>query len=332
MANRMTHPPESLLRAGKLALLLTMLGALGACGGSHLASRGVRATPSRYYPPPGPPEDPWGPYIQEASSRFGVPDPWIRAVMRQESAGNEDALSSAGAMGLMQVMPTTYDGLRIRHGLGDDPFDPHNNMLAGTAYLREMYDRYGAPGFLAAYNAGPNRLEQYLGGGGSLPDETVTYVATIAPRLGAGTPLTGPLAVYGAAYAPLVRTASLEATSGGCDSDAAYDPTQPCAPTTPVAANSGVPIETIVAGGNWQVQVGAFRDSAVAREVATAARDGAPEVLGAAQIELPASAPSGGAVLYRARLTGLSARQASEACDALGRRQMPCRIVRPDQS
>ena len=328
----MTHPHKSLLRAGKLALLLAMLGALGACGGSRVASRGAHATSSRYYPPPGPPEDPWGPYIQEASSRFGVPDPWIRAVMHQESAGNEDAVSSAGAMGLMQVMPTTYDGLRIRHGLGDDPFDPHNNMLAGTAYLREMYDRYGAPGFLAAYNAGPNRLEQYLGGGGSLPDETVTYVATIAPRLGAGTPLTGPLAVYGAAYAPLVRTASLEAIPGGCDSDAAYDPTQPCAPTTPVAANPVVPVETIVAGGNWEVQVGAFRDPAVAREVATAARDVAPEVLGAARIELPPSAPFGGAALYRARLTGLSPRQASEACDVLGRRQMPCRIVPPDQS
>ena len=75
--------------------------------------------------------------------------------MRQESGGQEDVISWAGAMGLMQVMPATYDDLRGRYNLGDDPFDPHNNLLAGTAYLREMYDRFGAPGFLAAYNARP---------------------------------------------------------------------------------------------------------------------------------------------------------------------------------
>src|SRR6185295_12658225 len=90
----------------------------------------------------------------------------------------------------------TYEELRMRHRLGDDPYDPHNNILAGTAYIREMYDRFGAPGFLAAYNAGPNRLDDYLGGGGPLPDETMNYVASIAPRLGAATPMTGPLAVY----------------------------------------------------------------------------------------------------------------------------------------
>ncbi len=124
--------------------------------------------------------------------------------MRQESGGQEDVISWAGAMGLMQVMPETYDDLRGRYNLGDDPFDPHNNVLAGTAYLREMYDRFGAPGFLAAYNAGPDRLDRYLNKGIPLPDETVNYVASIAPLLGPGTPLSGPLAVYAgsAGYAP----------------------------------------------------------------------------------------------------------------------------------
>src|SRR5215471_19506082 len=96
--------------------------------------------PSHYYPPPGPPEDPWGPYIREAAARYRVPDQWVRAVMRQESGGEEQAVSPVGAMGLMQVMPDTYAGLRERYALGEDPFEPHNNILAGSAYIREMYE------------------------------------------------------------------------------------------------------------------------------------------------------------------------------------------------
>jgi cell division septation protein DedD len=145
------------------------------------------------YTPPGPPGDPWGPYIVEASKRFDVPSQWIRAVMHQESGGNEYlngrlVTSSAGAMGLMQVMPETYDELRGRYDLGDDPFDPHNNILAGTAYLREMYDIYGSPGFLAAYNAGPRRLDDYLSNNRPLPDETRRYVAIIGPNIVGSSP------------------------------------------------------------------------------------------------------------------------------------------------
>jgi soluble lytic murein transglycosylase-like protein len=140
------------------------------------------------YIPPGPPEDPWGPYIREASARFDVPELWVRSVMRVESGGNEYRngqliTSGAGAMGLMQVMPQTYDELRQRYSLGDDPFDPHNNIVAGVAYMREMYDIYGSPGFLAAYNAGPNRLDDYLSNNRPLPDETRRYVAMIGPNI-----------------------------------------------------------------------------------------------------------------------------------------------------
>ena len=78
-----------------------------------------------------------------------MPEQWIREVMRQESDGQEQVVSSAGAMGLMQIMPDTFDELRQRHALGGDPFEPHDNIMAGAAYIREMYDRYGAPGFLA---------------------------------------------------------------------------------------------------------------------------------------------------------------------------------------
>ena len=130
-------------------------------------------------------------------SRYRVPEQWVRAVMRQESGGRQQAVSPVGAMGLMQVMPATYEALRQRHRLGDDPYDPHNNILAGTAYIREMYDRYGAPGFLAAYNAGPDRVDSYLlAGGSSLPNETVNYLAAITPNLGHDVALSGPLATY----------------------------------------------------------------------------------------------------------------------------------------
>lgn len=114
-----------------------------------------------------------GGFIADAAQRFGIPAPWIVAVMRAESANDPRAVSHAGAMGLMQVMPDTWDHLRARHGLGRDPFDPRDNILAGTAYLREMWDRYGTvAAMLAAYNAGPGRYDAYLQTGRVLPAET----------------------------------------------------------------------------------------------------------------------------------------------------------------
>lgn len=129
--------------------------------------------------------DRYGAFIAEAAHRFGVPEHWIRAVMRVESAGDMRAISSAGALGLMQIMPATWAELRARYGLGNDPYDPRDNIMAGAAYLREMHDRYGSPGFLAAYNAGPGRYEQYLAGR-PLPAETRAYVAALAPIIGGG--------------------------------------------------------------------------------------------------------------------------------------------------
>lgn len=120
-------------------------------------------------------------HIAEAAQRFDLPPQWIRAVIAVESAGDPRAVSRAGAMGLMQVMPGTWAELRAAHGLGADPFDPRDNILAGTAYLRAMYDRFGAPGFLAAYNAGPGRYAEHLATGRPLPRETRDYVATLAP-------------------------------------------------------------------------------------------------------------------------------------------------------
>jgi Transglycosylase SLT domain len=126
----------------------------------------------------------WASLIAEASQRFRVPAHWIRAVMQAESTGDTAAISPKGAMGLMQVMPETYEKLRFRYHLGTDLHEPRNNILAGVAYLREMHDRFGPDGFLAAYNAGPGRYESYLKSGRPLPEETRIYVATLAPVIG----------------------------------------------------------------------------------------------------------------------------------------------------
>lgn len=131
------------------------------------------------------PVDPYAAPVTEASQRFGVPPAWIRAVIGAESANDPRAISPKGAMGLMQIMPETWASLRARHGLGRDPYDPRDNILAGAAYLRELHDRYGSPGFLAAYNAGPGRYEDYLAGR-PLPSETRAYVAALAPLIDGG--------------------------------------------------------------------------------------------------------------------------------------------------
>jgi hypothetical protein len=134
--------------------------------------------------------------VIEASRRFDVPDRWIREVMRVESGGYQFRANGAlttspvGAMGLMQLMPETYDEVRARYNLGDDAFDPHNNILAGAAYIRQMYDNFGSPGFLAAYNAGPARLEDYLTHNRPLPDETRRYVYMIGSRISGSFPQT----------------------------------------------------------------------------------------------------------------------------------------------
>jgi soluble lytic murein transglycosylase-like protein len=122
-----------------------------------------------------PPASPWQALIAEAAIRFNVPEAWIAAVMRAESGGRPNEISPAGAIGLMQVMPTTYAAMRTRHGLGPDPAEPRDNILAGAAYLREMHDRFGCPGLFAAYNAGPGRVAA----GGNLPAETENYLATL---------------------------------------------------------------------------------------------------------------------------------------------------------
>lgn len=128
----------------------------------------------------------WSAQIAEASARYGIPAEWIRRVMRAESGGRtmlggRPIVSHAGAMGLMQLMPGTWTEIRTLLGLGQDPHEPRDNILAGTYYLRLMHDRFGYPGLFAAYNAGPARYAQYLAGR-RLPRETVAYAAQITGR------------------------------------------------------------------------------------------------------------------------------------------------------
>jgi len=127
----------------------------------------------------------WDWAITEASQRFHIPKAWIRAVMARESGGrtmlgeNKPIVSRAGAVGLMQVLPATYDQMAEQHKLGDDPFDARDNIMAGAAYLRWLHQRYGFPRMFAAYNAGPGRVEH----GGRLPAETRAYVGGITKTL-----------------------------------------------------------------------------------------------------------------------------------------------------
>jgi hypothetical protein len=128
---------------------------------------------------------PYAGHVADAARRFGIPEEWIWAVMRVESNGDPRAVSAAGALGLMQIMPTTWGHLRARYGLGSDPYDVRDNIMAGAAYLREMHDRYGdATAMLASYNAGPGRYDEFRSRGRPLPAETRAYLARLAPITG----------------------------------------------------------------------------------------------------------------------------------------------------
>ncbi len=371
---------------------LAALALLSACA-SHTIQENATVEAAQYaahartnYAPPGPPEDPWGPYIVEASTRFDVPQAWIRGVMRQESGGHlfEDGqliTSPTGAMGLMQVEPYTYDELRSRYSLGNDPYDPHENILAGTAYIRELYDAYGSPAFLAAYNAGPGRLDQYLTNKAGLPAETRHYVASIAPgimgyqpqrlseaqavamnqipidipagqRYPAPPRYEGRYAVArnryhrGSRYSPApVLTASLPQPPRYQMSPQPHYLGQP-AHSQQYASNGwqrpsrhGLHLigravaDTLpprVGGpstGGWAIQVGAFGNPGQARAAAAAARGHAGVMLASAH-ELVGTVHQGHALLYRARLTGLSRESAVGACERLSRKG--CIVLSPD--
>ena len=196
----------------------------------------------------------WDPFIKQASKRFGVPQDWIRAVMRQESGGrtmldeNQKMLSSAGAMGIMQVMPQTYVEMRQQYGLGSDPYNPQDNVFAGAAYLSWLHGKYGYPAMFAAYNDGPGDLEAFQQGARALPDETRTYVQSIARML------KDPTAVM-----PGAKPATLTRPDG---SEIAFDVAKVTAVRAPVPGEYAPSVRAVVTLGRLQ--------QGVREEVATA--------------------------------------------------------------
>ena len=208
---------------------------------------------------------PYAAHVANASRRFGIPEAWIWAVMRVESGGNARAVSRAGAMGLMQIMPATWAGLRTRYGLGPDPFDVRDNIMAGAAYLREMHDRYGnASAMLAAYNAGPGRYDDFVSRGRPLPAETVGYLAQLAPITGGSGAVEVAVSVPPDPFAwrraaLFVRTASAASDAVGVQSGGTLDATasapgqiaadeETAAPSSPVRETDTLFVPRVRAG------------------------------------------------------------------------------------
>jgi hypothetical protein len=229
-------------------LLFTALLSLGS-GGTHAAAQVTpKPAPVSAHPHAG--------FIAEASQRFGIPEHWIGAVLRVESAGDVRAVSAAGAMGLMQVMPGTWTSLRIRYGLGRDPYDPRDNIFAGTAYLREMWDRYGnAAAMLAAYNAGPGRYDEHLATGRVLPAETRAYIATLAPLFGGAAAPDAPTSVP--PPPPDWRVAPLFVMQFRSNGAAASQPPRDARASVPVRD----PVDAEPQGGNIFVARASDRDA-----------------------------------------------------------------------
>ncbi|MFZ7124868.1 MAG: transglycosylase SLT domain-containing protein [Desulfobacterales bacterium] len=121
-----------------------------------------------------PSQDSYDALIEEAAREHGVDFPLIKAVIRAESGFNHKAVSRKGARGLMQIMPANFNDLQIRN-----PYDPRENIMAGTRYLRWLLDRFeGKLGLsLAAYNCGPSLVERYQ----CVPpiNETLNYVERV---------------------------------------------------------------------------------------------------------------------------------------------------------
>ncbi|HZH25556.1 MAG TPA: transglycosylase SLT domain-containing protein [Azospirillaceae bacterium] len=401
-----SRPPFASLRTSGLASVIALALAaatLSACGTSEGPNRqdAGRAIPVNAL-------DPWGEYVREASARFDVPEPWIRAVIEVESGGNTHVngnpiVSRAGAMGLMQLMPDTWNYLRRRHGLGDDPHNPRDNILAGTAYLREMYDRFGAPGNFAAYNAGPRRMDEYAASGKPLPAETRNYIALIWPAVQGSQPrqlapseniravaIERPAsgdrarrvqmaALAGGAYAdmPVVAAAPrpsvsrIELASAPSAPPTASSPvieaaspavggyqtaqvstlpmpptasrpvisaqeatrTAPARPLAPQGSQPAPAVPSVVlaarGGENWGVQVGAFRTRDQANQATRKATTLASALKGAKPSASEVVTNAG--TLYRARLIGLDAQAAQEACKQISARGNDCRVLPPNQ-
>ena len=148
--------------------------------GSLLRNNGVKSVDAALYTNPSvniskrPTRDQIMSMIEESSAKYGVDSKLVKALVQQESGFNPNAKSKVGALGLMQLMPSTAKGLGVT-----DPMDPKQNIEGGVKYLKSMLDRFHGNTILAlaAYNAGPNAVSKYDG----VPPykETQNYVKSI---------------------------------------------------------------------------------------------------------------------------------------------------------
>jgi soluble lytic murein transglycosylase len=192
--------------------------------------------------------------VVEQSSQAGIEAPWAYAIIRAESAWMSDARSGADARGLMQLLPGTAELVARRNGLawsgGESLYEPTTNIVLGTRYLAQMASRYnGAPWLAsAAYNAGPNKVDQWVAARGALePDlfvasipykETREYVARVMAfaviydwRLnGNALSLSSRMTPIGSAYTPPASGAVRKPVA--CPATAAAKPTPPTPPAS----------------------------------------------------------------------------------------------------
>lgn len=359
---------HSLLYFLRFSPIMVLL-CLAACGGGdHKNKGGGLVTSSRYsnymdshpnWRPPGPAADPWGPYINQSSQRFNVPDQWIRAVMLQESRGyqyyNKRPITSPhGAKGLMQLKTPTYLDMAKRYNLGKDPYNPHDNIMAGTAYIRILYNQFGAPGFVAAYHGGPGTLSNHINRGAALPKLTKQYLAAVSPKLGNDVPMSGPFAKYASSssrrvnsktplpleayyrpksYTPTTMVAQntvspprrVKTTSVATS----YKPMTPIYPVQRQAPPEVVQVAYVPSAntsGNWGVQVGAYSSAGLAQQATSRAQQNSGGILSSASQSIQV-VNKNGSPLYRARLTGVNQIAAIQACRQLKQKGMNCVTV-----
>ncbi|GBR45751.1 murein transglycosylase [Acetobacter pomorum] len=331
---------------------------------------GCASQPRSSYNPPGPAVDKWGPYIQEASTRFSIPQAWIRAVMQQESGGHQYmhghlTRSVHGAVGLMQIKPDTYHELAKRYQLGSDPYNPHDNIMAGSGYIRQLYDRFGSPDFLAAYSCGPQCMENHRTRHTALPSYAKAYLAAVSPHLNDPVPNTlspaNAIAIANtqppATAAPTVTPPQQQVATIANPGIAPplTDTMEPSAPST--ADNSAIAVSTEdntqmqpttatyqavntvpmsgpamvwqqnPTNGNAIIQIGAFSSQERAQHAIQIAHQSTPALASAVDRIDRVSLKNSGQSVWRSRLAGLPSAQTDTICMSLKQQGLNCVAV-----
>lgn len=336
-----TCRPHAAVRRCAHILALGALAVLAACAG-----------PRRNYAPPVASDNAlnqWTPYVQEASHRFTIPQAWIRAIMRQESGGHQYlhghlTRSIHGAVGLMQIKPDTYAELADRYHLGSDPYDPHDNIMAGSGYIRELYDRFGSPDFAGAYSCGPQCMSNHRTRGAPLPSFAVAYLAAVSPHLNDPVPGDNAQIAQAAAAAEAENWSDSDHPQSDTLADMQTDTTASAQTEAQTRQVSIAPLpgqssrEIALSGpaitwrqnrltGNAVIQIGAFSTRGRAAAALRTAH-GATPALSQARDRMEQILSGSGITVWRTRLEGLPAAQTDAICQALRQQGLACVPVR----